>query len=163
MISPDIGGTMIRSLATCKTQLWYFSHGINLDYDNEHILVGREIHKSGFARYLKERETGPIKIDIMKKHMIVEIKKSSSNLIASIWQTKYYIWYMKKMRGVDIDAKIYIPSEKRSIKVTLEHGDSDKIKKMIEEIERITSLESPPSPEKKPICRGCSYYDLCWS
>ncbi len=160
---PEIGGTLIRSFVTCSTQLWYFSHGINLDYDNEDMLIGREIHRTGFARYLKERQSGPIKIDVFRKNMIVEVKKSGSNMEATIWQTKYYMWYMKRIHGISMKAKIYIPSEKRSIPVTLEEGDGEIIEEMIAEIEKIRSSNIPPVPERKPICKRCSYYELCWS
>ena len=163
MISPYVGGTLIRSLVTCKTQLWYFSHGINLDYDNEDMLIGREIHSSGFARYLREKQIGPIKIDVFRKDLLVEVKKSGSNINATIWQTKYYLWYIKNVHGIHMKAKIYIPTEKKSIPVELDDGDGPIIEEMLKQIETIRSMKSPPKPEKKPLCRRCSYYDLCWS
>ncbi|CUS90481.1 protein of unknown function DUF83 [Candidatus Kryptonium thompsonii] len=75
---------------------------------------------------------------------------------------KYYIYYLKK-KGMNAKGKINYPKLRREIYVELGVGDEEKIVELLNEIVEIVRGEIPPVKTNRVECKGCSYFEFCWS
>ena len=158
----NVTGVMIQYYMTCKTELWYFTHGINFSHEDDHLALGKIAHQEAYKRKEKEVGLGPIKIDVVGNE-IIEMKLSEKSEIGGIWQLKYYLYFLKKWFNLDYTGKLYLIKERKTIPVILTPNDERIIENAILEIEKIRKLKTPPKPVRKKYCRKCAYYELCWS
>ncbi|ASJ09419.1 CRISPR-associated protein Cas4 [Thermococcus siculi] len=159
-----ITGVMIQYYFTCKRELWFFSRGLQFDFENEDMLIGRVIHQESYDREWKEVMLGDVKLDVVVKRggvEVVEVKKSSKLEKPARWQLKYYLYLLKKA-GTDAKGVIAYPEEGRREEVVLSDEDIVVLEEAIKDIERVISLDVPPKAEKKPYCKKCAYRDFCW-
>ena len=159
-----ITGVMVQYYFTCKRELWFFSRGLNFDFENDDMLIGRAIHKESHEGGWREVLLDGIKLDAVKRRgsiEVVEIKKSSKLEAPAKWQLKYYLHYLRKA-GIKARGVIAYPKEGRRETVELSSEDIEILEKAFDEIERVIMLERPPEAEKKPYCRRCAYRDFCW-
>ncbi|GAB6101731.1 CRISPR-associated protein Cas4 [Thermococcus atlanticus] len=159
-----ITGVMVQYYFTCKRELWFFSRGLNFDFENEDMLIGRLIHEGSQERGWREILLDGIKLDAVKRRgsiEVVEIKKSSKLEEPARWQLKYYLYYLRRA-GVKARGVVAYPKEGRRETVELSDEDAETLENAFDEIKRVISLEHPPEAEKKPYCRKCSYRDFCW-
>lgn len=160
----EITGVMIYYYEVCKRKLWYFYNEIQMEQGNENVAIGKAIDEETYKRDKKHINIDNIiNIDFIRsKGVLHEVKKSNKIEEASILQVKYYLYFLEK-RGVEnIKGKIDYPLLKQSIDVELTNEDVIIIEKILEDIQRIVTEKSPPSLEKKRICKSCAYYDLCF-
>lgn len=159
-----ITGVMVEYYFICKKKLWYFANQIQMENEHENVLIGRMIDENS---YIQERKNilidGTINIDFIRKHrQIHEVKKSKSIEEATIWQVKYYLYYLRKLGMEDIAGVIDYPLLRRNLVVGLEKNDEEKIKELIQDIESIVAMPLPPTAKKMKICSKCAYYELCF-
>ncbi len=158
-----ITGVMVQYYFTCRRELWFFSRGLNFDFENEDMLIGRLIHEESYEREWKEIMLDGVKLDAVRKKdrlTVVEVKKSSKLEEPAKWQLKYYLYILKRM-GVEAEGLISYPREGRTERIRLNPEDERELKRAFDEIENIVSLPEPPPAEKKPYCRRCAYRDFC--
>jgi CRISPR-associated exonuclease Cas4 len=162
----NVTGVMVQYYKVCKTELWYFSHNIDFNENDENIKLGRIIHELFFKRKRKNFcIDNTISFDLTIKHdspIVVEIKKSSKLPQPVKFQLLYYLWYMKNNKGIFAEGIITYPTEKKVERVILTQDIEKEIQNIINDIKRIISLSQPPPPEKKRYCRKCSYFEFCW-
>lgn len=104
-----------------------------------------------------------INIDFIREHKeIHEIKKSKAIEEAGIWQTKYYLYYLKQRGVTQLKAKIDYPLLRKNIVVELSAEDEEKMRGVLDDIILVKKRETVPQLEKKKICKKCAYYDLCF-
>ena len=159
-----VTGVMIYYYFVCKRKLWYFCHDINMDSDNENVLLGKILDEGSYSREDKHINIdNVINIDFIKEQReLHEVKKSRAIEEASVWQVKYYLYYLKQ-RGVgEIKGKIDYPLLKKSIFVELSDEDVEKIEGIIDEITQISQKEEVPVFSELKICNNCAYHDLCF-
>ncbi|WP_243832419.1 CRISPR-associated protein Cas4 [Hypnocyclicus thermotrophus] len=148
----------------CKRKLWYFRNEIQMESNSEAVEIGKLIDEKSYKRDRKHimiNET--INIDFMRNRKVIhEIKKSDSMEEASIWQVKYYIYYLKKHGVEDIKAILDYPKLKKRVDVELNKDDEEEIEKILLEIEKIVRDQKMPSIIDSKICKKCSYYELCY-
>lgn len=157
-------GVMIYYYFVCKRKLWFFCKDIKLEDTSEDVGIGKLIDETSYQREKKHINIDNIiNIDFIKDWEVLhDIKKSRSIEEASIWQLKYYIYYLRK-KGVNIEKGILdYPKLKRRIDVFLEDIDNEAIEKIIKEIDEISNLSRPLERETKKICKKCAYYELCF-
>ena len=161
-----IGGVKINYFYHCKRQLWFFSKFITMEHTSDYVMVGKLINQLSFSTITKDLLIDDkIRIDfVYKKNKVVinEIKKSNKFKIAHIFQLLYYLWYFKNVKGVNAEGLIRYPKLKKIEKVKLTKENEFEIFKVIQKINKLTSLPTPPKPIKKPFCKKCSYYELCF-
>jgi len=143
---------------------------LTADQHNEFLEIGRLIDETTFKRekksiYLADMEA---MLDMVTKkdgiYYIAEIKKSSKTLESGIFQLKYYLYLLKKRKGIDIKGIIKIPKEKISKNVVLTNDDEVKISNILKEMEKVISLAIPPKLKKRlKFCSTCAHLDFCWS
>ncbi len=107
-----------------------------------------------------------IAIDFIKKGNkieIHEIKKSNKMEKAHEMQLLYYLYYLKKKGITNTIGVINYPVLRRIKKVFLTEEYEKEIEETLRKIKEIISMPIPPEPTRKPYCKRCAYYELCWS
>ncbi|MEF8848341.1 MAG: CRISPR-associated protein Cas4 [Candidatus Thermoplasmatota archaeon] len=159
-----ITGVMVQYYKTCKRELWFFSHNINLNYEDENIKIGRQIQESSYFRKKKELRLGTIALDVVEKNgdiCIYEIKKSSKLEEPSKYQLYYYQWFLRK-KGVKARAFLVYPTERKKEELKLNKKIVEELEEIVEKIKNIVFKDTPPPPKRRPYCNECSYYEFCW-
>lgn len=163
MIDKPITGVMMYYYYVCKRKLWYFYHEIQMEQESENVAIGKLLDETSYKREDKHINIdNVINIDFLRAEGILhEVKKSKKIEEASVWQVKYYLYYLKQ-HNVSIKAKIDYPLLKHTLDVELEENDMEIIESNLAEIKKITSANNPPELLKSSICKKCAYYDLCF-
>ncbi|AIS53550.1 CRISPR-associated exonuclease Cas4 [Thermoanaerobacter kivui] len=159
-----VTGTEINYYFVCKHKLWLFTHGINMEHNSDYVDIGNALHEKSFTREDKEiLIDGRIKIDFVRNQLeIHETKKSKAMEEATKYQILYYIYYLK-MKGVDgVTGVIHYMDNHSKEEITLREQNEEKIKQIIEEINKIKEMDKPPQKVKSKVCTKCSYYELCF-
>lgn len=159
-----ITGVMVYYYFVCRRKLWYFCHDINMENENEYVMIGRILDETSYKRDDKHVNIdNVINIDFIREHKeIHEIKKSKAIEEAGIWQTKYYLYYLKQRGVTQLKAKIDYPLLRKNIVVELSAEDEEKMRGVLDDIILVKKRETVPQLEKKKICKKCAYYDLCF-
>lgn len=159
-----ISGITIYYYFVCKRKLWYYSHEIQMEYENEDVMIGKIIDENSYSREKKHimiNET--ISVDFMGKFNVIhEMKKSKSVEEAGIWQLKYYIYYLKKHGVENLRGIIDYPKLKQRKEIDFTQQDNIAIENIIEGIKQIINSEQCPPVVKSKICKKCAYYELCY-
>ena len=158
-----VTGMMFYYNEVCQRKLWYFSHEIVLENDDENVQLGRLID-TNYSRQEDKHITinDTISIDfINNEHLICEVKKSRKIEKASVWQLKYYLWYLKQYGLEGITGEIKYPTLKQTLPVELTNADELQIVQKIDCIEQILSSPFPPDKLRRAYCKKCAYYDFC--
>lgn len=118
-------GVMVYYYKVCKRKLWYFNHQITLEHDNKHVQLGKAIDENTYSRENKHININDeINIDFVRKNKVIhEIKKSKTQEMASIFQLKYYLYYLNKHGVTGVSGKLDYPLLHEIIDVTLEDKD----------------------------------------
>ncbi|SFE57816.1 CRISPR-associated protein Cas4 [Peptostreptococcus sp. D1] len=159
-----ITGLMVYYYFVCHKKLWYHLKNINLESESENVGIGKLIDESCYLRADKHISIDDtINIDFMKNWRVLhDIKKSKSIEEASIWQMKYYLYYLRK-KGLNIEKGIIdYPLLKERKEVTLSNDDKIEMDKIILDIKRIKKLEIAPSNLNNKVCSKCAFYEYCF-
>lgn len=148
-------GTHINYYFTCKRKLWFFHRSIQCEQESDLVKIGKIYHED-----LDEIVIDRIKIDMMKKGKVWELKKSKKNRKASIYQALYYL-YVLKQKGIETSAVIKYKENNRKEEIMLTEEKEQEMLDVLEKIERIVNGTIPGRTDKK-ICKKCSYYELCY-
>ena len=159
----EITGVMIYYYFVCKRKLWYFYNDITMEQYNDLVCLGKLLDETTYSREKKNILIDNINIDFLKDWAVIhEIKKSRKIEEASIWQVKYYIYYLEQ-KGIHIEKGIIdYPLLKQREFITFDLEDEKKLKDIIQEIKSIVSKKVPIKEDKKKICYKCAYYELCF-
>lgn len=160
-----VNGTLIWYYYICPREVWLIAHSIESDQENDFLLLGRHIHEIFYQREKKEIIIdNTIKIDIMfNKKIVGEIKKSSKFLHSARMQIAFYLFYLKKVKNLNLTGELLIPEERKKETIILTEELEKELEKTIENIQKIINLSKPPKPVKIHYCKNCAYKELCWS
>lgn len=160
-----MNGTLINYYFHCKRQLWLSYNKINLESNSEDVLIGKELHNELNKSKNTEIELDGVKIDKLTDDYVIEVKKSDSNIKASIMQLKYYL-YILNSYNIKKDGKLKIIEKDkttRDIKIKYDKKVEQEVKDTIIEIEKIINNSTIPTINKDvKKCKKCSYYEFCW-
>lgn len=160
-----ITGIMVYYYVVCKQKLWYFVHDINMEQNNDNVRLGRLLDENSYRDADKHiLIDNALNIDYIKNANIIhEIKKSRKIEEASIWQVRYYIWYLEQFGVPNIKGQIDYPLLRQTVQVELSDADREIMQDYLADIERIISLQQPPDvKQRKKICQSCAYFELCY-
>ena len=90
-----------------------------------------------------------------------DIKRSKRIEEAHIYQMLYYLYWLKA-KSIVAKGVIDYPLLRRRQAVELTKEKERDIEGILDDIKQILSESVPPVVEKKPYCKKCSYYELCW-
>ena len=159
-----VNGVMVQYYVACKRELWFFGNKINMDYESDDIKIGKIVHRASYPREEKEVAFENAVFDFIKNEegtYIFEIKKSSRLEEPAKYQLYYYLWFANK-NGSHAKGEIVYPRERRKEELVLSEEINEEIEKIVADIPNVINMKQPPPAVKKPYCKGCAYYNLCW-
>lgn len=159
-----ITGTMFYYYFVCRRKLWCFYNYLALENESDKVLLGKLIDETAYGREHKHiMIDDTINIDFIKDWKTLhEIKKSRSIEDASIWQVKYYLYFLNQ-KGIPIEKGVLdYPKIKKREEVFLQEGDCERIREIMGAIEDVVVKEKMPPPIESRICKSCAYYEYCY-
>lgn len=160
-----INATIFQAYIVCPREAWFLFNSIPSNPEHSYLEIGRLIHETSYSRNRKEIFIDRLlKIDLIKGKLIGEIKKSSRHRESARLQLLFYLYYLKKEKGLeDLDGVLLFPKERKREEVKLTPEDEKRIEELLKEMEEVLNKPTPPPLEKKPYCRTCSYREICWA
>lgn len=165
----QISPSLFNAYNICPRQAWLMSRQLTADQDNMYLGIGRLIEEFTFEREKKRiylADIGAMLDIVLKKngHLVVaEIKKSSKTMKSGLLQLKYYLYLLKKKKGIDVKGQIKIPKEKINKDVELTVVDEEKIEKILIDLKKIIKEEKIPEVKRINVCPKCGHSEFCWS
>lgn len=159
----SIGGLQVDYYCICIRKLWLYSKGISMETTNDRVIQGTILHENSYNR-AKSKEVlinNMIKLDILDKEFVREVKISSKMFNADKMQLLYYLYVLKKM-GIEKRGTLNYVKEKRVEEVILGKEEEKAVEDVLHGINEILSLKYPPKVQKYPYCNKCSYYEYCY-
>lgn len=137
-----------------------------MEHTSDIVKMGKAIHETSYSRENKEKVIDSrIAVDFVKKGnalILHEVKKSRRLEKAHKFQLLYYLYYLKRTKGITAEGVIDYPAERHKTEVKLTEEEEREIESIIEKINAIVTQPEQPKAEKKRYCRKCSYFQLCW-
>ncbi len=160
----EITGIMMYYYFVCKKKLWYFANQIQMEQNSELVEIGKIIDETSYENQEKHiLIDNAINIDFIKNGAILhEVKKTKSIEEASIWQVKYYMYYLEQKGVENVKAKIDFPLIKETKDIVLNNEDRQALQNVIENIKKIINSNIPIDVIQNKKCKKCAYYDLCY-
>ncbi len=160
----NISGTLFYYYFVCKRKLWLFFNELNMEHSSDRVALGKLLDEASYTRDEKHITIdNTISIDFIRgREVLHEIKKSKSVEEASLWQVKYYLYYLRK-RGVMLEkAKLDFPLIRETVSVEWEEKYEYEVERILDDIENILSKEIPPDTINSKICKSCAYFEGCY-
>lgn len=160
-----VNGTLISYFFICKTKLWLHANRINLEDNSEDVRIGKVLHEIEEQKSKKaEVSIDNVKIDKITKEYLTEFKKSDSDPEAVKWQVLLYL-YKLKQKGIEKKGKVQYHEKNHNTKTEIFELDARNEKELLtvlEAIENLINLPTPPPPIFENKCKKCAYYEYCY-
>lgn len=150
-------GTLIKNFYHCKRQAYLYYYGLN--FRNEIIRIGEIMHEEQKS---KELVFEKVKVDDIKGDLLIEYKKTSSNLNGTRMQVLYYLKTLAE-KGVFLKGVVRDLTYQKDYAVEFNEETENELQQMEQAITKMISNSIPARKEKRKECRGCSFFDYCWS
>lgn len=162
-----ITATHIAYYHICRRKLWLFGNGINMEHTSDTVAEGKLIHETSYpqrAGKYTELSIGGSKIDFYdpKAKVVHETKKSDKMEAAHEWQLRYYLLLLEQHGIEGATGLLEYPKLRQTSAVTLSESDRAYLAQCVADIEALVEGERCPPVINAPVCRKCSYYELCY-
>lgn len=158
-----ITGLMVQYYEVCTRELWFMSHGIDIDRGAANIRRGTHVDETSYRDKRRSFQVnGRIAIDVLDSGDIMEVKVSSKLEEPARLQLLYYLWYLDEILDIEREGVLAYPRERKRERVTLTAENRERIESVLRGVIETVDRETPPALEKKPVCEACLYQDLCW-
>ena len=163
-------GTQLNYLEVCRRKLWLFSHGIEMERENEAVQIGKAIGAASYDREKKEINLdNQVVLDWAETQVgddgvltIHEVKKSRAVSRAHRLQMLFYLRFLQN-KGVAARGVIDYPEIKQRETIELTPGAEIELENALGQVKAIVESESaPPRLDKLSFCAKCAYFDLCY-
>lgn len=156
-------GLMVNYYHICHRKVWLFKNKISFEANSDRVILGKLLHENSYREYEKREVLFDqlLKIDILSRGQVHEIKLSDRMHQATLMQLAYYLYYLKQF-GINKRGTINYPLQKKVIDIELTPQLEKQVKDSLEEIKNIINLQKPPPPEKKDYCKSCAYFEFCF-
>lgn len=159
----NINATVFYAYRICPREAWLYFHQVNPPKEHPFLALGRLAHETSYQRTRKEIFVDNLlKIDLLRGELVAEVKRSSRHTDAARLQLAYYLYYLKREKGVEMEGVLLFPKERRNEKVTLTADLEAKIESILTEMEPVLTSDRPPPLARIKYCRSCSFYEFCW-
>jgi CRISPR-associated exonuclease Cas4 len=165
-----ITGTQVHYYVLCPRKLWWFSHGVEQEHVSggqgaENVALGKTLHQSSYAdkAHKEVMIDDLLRIDFMDDGAVHEVKKSKGAHRATLFQLLYYLYYLKREKGIVTTGVIDYPKLRRRETVELTPEWEKEVETVLDRIKETRAQSLPPLvPAPMALCKKCSYQDLCW-
>ncbi|SDG62532.1 CRISPR-associated exonuclease Cas4 [Sinosporangium album] len=159
----DIGGVHVKYLHHCPRQLWLYSRGFRPEHLSATVQIGEATHETSYTRS-SPIDLGAAQLDHLDGETWVhEVKSSSKPSRADEAQAMHYCY---RLHAVGVQAKggiLHYPKTRRTKRLPYTPQAAVQAENDIADV--LGVITAPASPPRLPQsrCRGCSYFDYCWS
>ena len=177
MLDKDkLTGTQLNYFLVCHRKLWLFSHGIEMERENEAVQLGKQIGARAYGREKKEVDLqGTAVLDWVEHRpgddgvlTVHEVKKSRAMNQAHRLQMLSYLDHLRE-KGVAARGVIDYPEIKARETVELDDAGRTLLQRARQDAARIVQSEQAPprldaiDPGKIKLCLKCAYCDFCYA
>jgi CRISPR-associated exonuclease Cas4 len=161
---PEFTGTEVGYYFICKKKLWWFAHGVEMERESDRVRMGRLVHEESYARRKKELNVDDrIVLDWREDGCVHEVKLTDSMERAHEMQLLYYLYYLKRRKGVEgLRGQIDYPKLRETKAVELTEEREREVEAALAEMCEIVRSRRAPEVEWMKVCAACSYAELCW-
>lgn len=170
---PRIGGTEVHYYVLCPRKLWWFSHGMEQEHaggagasvGQENVQLGSLLHEESYRdKHKKDILIDDLlRLDFTESGAVHEVKKSRGAQKATRFQLLYYLYYLKREKGIETTGVIDYPKERRREQVELTPDLEEAVEQIIAGVRQTRELPRPPQvAAPMPVCKKCAYQELCW-
>ncbi|GAB6008900.1 CRISPR-associated protein Cas4 [Dysgonomonas reticulitermitis] len=171
----NITATLINLYHVCKRECWLHANGINMEHTSDIVYDGKLLHETSYtdrARKYNEIDIaakfkdidlfGKIDFYDAREKVIHETKRSDKMETAHEWQVKFYMWLLLLNGAGGVSAILEYPQLRQTTQIELTESDIKALENMVTEIISLKNDGNCPPVIHKPICKSCSYYELCY-
>jgi CRISPR-associated exonuclease Cas4 len=137
-----------------------------MEQESELVSLGKIIHENSYKRENRDFALDNIiNVDFIRKGDVLEIhevKKSTKMEKAHLFQLLYYLYYLKHEKGIsNTRGFLDYPKIRKKEEYELNPTNEAQLEDVFDKIKNIID-DNLPKPVKKPFCRKCAYFELCW-
>jgi CRISPR-associated exonuclease Cas4 len=137
-----------------------------MEQESELVSLGKIIHENSYKRENRDFALDNIiNVDFIRKGDVLEIhevKKSTKMEKAHLFQLLYYLYYLKHEKGIsNTRGFLDYPKIRKKEEYELNPTNEAQLEEVFDKIKDIIDGDLP-KPVKKPFCRKCAYFELCW-
>jgi len=164
----NITATLINLLHVCHRELWLHAHEIRMEHTSDLVADGKLIGDTAYDRRADKYtqvELDGIKIDFYdpRTRTVHETKRGRAVEAAHRAQVQYYLYKLRQHGVADASGLIEYPDLRKTEPVAaLTDADVAQIAGWERAVEELVACEQCPPVIHKPICKNCSYCDLCY-
>ena len=161
---PTFTGTEVGYYFICKKKLWWFAHGVEMERESDPVRMGKLVHEESYGRRKKELNIDDrIVLDWREDGVVHEVKLTDSMERAHEMQLLYYLYYLKRWKGVEgLRGQIDYPKLRETKTVELTEEREREVEAALAEMSGIVRSRRAPDVEWMKVCGSCSYAELCW-
>jgi len=114
-----IGGTEVHDYVFCPHKLWWFSHGMEQEHVHgsrgaEDVALGTLLHETSYPDRGRKNLLidDLLRLDFTESGAVHEVKKSGEARKATRFQLLYYLYYLKREKGIETTGVIDYPKRR---------------------------------------------------
>ena len=165
-----IGGTEVHYYVLCPRKLWWFSHGMEQEHVSgaagaENVALGTLLHETSYPDRGRKNILidDLLRLDFTESGAVHEVKKSRGAVKATRFQLLYYLYYLKRWKGVEgLRGQIDYPKLRETKTVELTPEREREIEEALAGMREVVGSKRAPEVGWMKICGACSYAELCW-
>lgn len=163
MRAADVGGVHIKYLYHCPRQLWLYARGIRPEGLSPLVELGEAVHDTTFARR-PPVDLGAARLDYVDGQAWVhEVKSSRRPTQADEAQVSHYCYRLHEVGVAAQGGVLHYPAVRRTHKIPYTAERAAQAEEDIQAVLRVAHAETTPPRIARTGCRGCSFYDYCWT
>lgn len=171
-----ITATLINLYHVCHRETWLHANGITMEHNSDVVADGKLLHETSYPQRAEKRKEISISATLQDGTVLMgqmdfydpstktvhETKRSDKVETAHEWQSKFYLWLLQ-LNGLDAEKAILdYPKQRETKTIFLSLEDKNYLQNLVLKIAALVQSEHCPPVLNRPICKKCSYYDLCY-
>lgn len=159
----EFHGLLFQHVELCARRAWLHMNRIDYSHLEPRMVLGsvsHDLHKARDASVTGLMGLAPDRIDWEACHLI-EVKGTAGARDAVSAQTVFYAIMLMAATGRRWTAANEIIGKKKPIPVPIDCDVLARMCDLLHRLEVLSTGETIPEAEEKPICRSCSYRFLC--
>ncbi len=159
----NVNGLLFQHILLCETRTWLHYNRVDCAHLNRHMKAGLFLHETAYGGASANFGFGiaPDMLDF-KKLEVSEVKKSKSREDATISQLSFYLLVIREATQQPWFGILRYPNSRRTKRIEMDSKIESNLLINFNKIKSIIAQSSPPIKVDKPLCKHCSYRQLCW-
>ncbi|MDW8417726.1 MAG: CRISPR-associated protein Cas4 [Bacteroidia bacterium] len=162
-----VAGHEVESFVACARKYWYITRDVRLEPFSELVAEGKFISDTTYRHHSprwRQVQIGRLKIDAYdpERRLVYEIKRAPRLMHAHRAQLLFYLYALEKMGMEGVKGFLVYPRQKKRVFVELGEAERAQVERILQEMAEVKRRRTPPPLKRKPICKRCAFYDLCF-